>query len=124
MWICSGITVRSMLRQKKFVQESVHLKEALAIQRNRIAIDSHEPPILQSLHGLRKLRRGIQVEFFRKIGAADVAEFELQNEFANEPFFRAGCQRAANGKCALANPGQIRLEVMFILVMHPAEVAE
>src|SRR3954447_11349893 len=62
MRVCSGITIRSMLRQKEFVKQPVHLQQAFAIQFYLVAFDAQEAPVLQPLHRLGKLRCGIDSE--------------------------------------------------------------
>ena len=53
-----------------------------------------------------------------------MTEFELQNKFANEAFFAGWSQGAEDRQLAGFDPGDIRLKILMILVMGPADVAK
>ena len=63
-----------MLRQKKLVQQFVHLQQPFAIQQHLVAFHGEKPPILQTLNRLREFFGEFAAEFFLEIRAADMAE--------------------------------------------------
>src|SRR5580704_10832577 len=90
----SGIAGVAVFGQEKFLQQAVHLEQAFAVQQDGVALDGEKTPVTQRLQRRSETFGGIDAELLFEIGAADVAELELQNEFADVTLVRAGRERA------------------------------
>src|SRR5262245_8368751 len=113
----SNISHILMLRQEEFVQQPIHLKQTLAIEPKRVAVDFHKAPIAQPLNWLGEPLGQLNSKFSPEVIAADMAQFELQNELANQSLVFGGRQRAPDWQLAGGYSGNVRLEVGMILVM-------
>src|SRR2546428_8992585 len=82
----SDIAIGSVPGQEKLVQQPVHLQKSVAIQQRLIAFDRQKTPGLQALQRFGKTFCRIDPEFVSEIRQAQMAELELQNELANQPF--------------------------------------
>src|ERR1700733_558090 len=81
----SGITNIAMLGQEKFVEQTVHLQQTLAVQMNSVAVHGQKAPILQRLERRGEAHGRVDTEFLFEISATDMTELELQDKFANQP---------------------------------------
>src|SRR5687768_3399520 len=96
----SGIARVAMFGQEEFVQQTIDLQQTVAIEADFVARHAEKPPILQGADGLLETLDGISAKFIFEVTAADRAEFQLQNQFANEPLVVGGRQRAVNRQVA------------------------
>src|SRR5882724_5991043 len=113
-----------MFGEEKFMQKPIHLQQAFAVEEDLIALDAQETPILQSLQGLSKVFDRSDAKLLLEVGAADMSELELQNKFTNEPFLRIGRERAVNRQLSGLYPCDVRLKVVVVLIVRPADIAE
>src|SRR5688572_19396712 len=120
----SGIARVAMFREEEFVQQTIDLQQAFAVKADFVAGHSEIPPILQGANGLLETLDWVSAKFAFKIAATDGAEFQLQNQFTDEPLVVTGRQRAVNRQVARLYARDIDVKVMMILVMHAADVAE
>src|SRR5437899_2037872 len=120
----SGISRVAMLRQEKFMQQPVHLQQAFPVQPDGVALGRKEAPILERLNRRGKALGRIGPELLLEIGAADVAQLELQDEFPDQPFVSTRRERAVNRQLALLNARQVRIKLVVILIMRAADVTE
>src|SRR6266516_3998903 len=89
-----------------------------------VSLQGEKAPILQPLDWLGKSDGRIGAKLSREIAAAHSAELELQDEFADVSLVRRRRQGAVNGQFAAVDALDIRIEVVVILVMDAADVAE
>ena len=59
-----------MLRQEKFVKETVNLQKPFAVDLDLLAVDLSEAPVADALERLGKALPRIDAEFLRKIPGA------------------------------------------------------
>src|SRR5947209_19072582 len=88
----SDITGVFMLWQKEFLEQAIHLQQGFAVEQDLIALNRHESPILQALNAFGETLGEFDAKFLFEIRAADMAELQLQNELAQNPFFSGGRQ--------------------------------
>ena len=75
-----------MVRQIELWNEAINSQEALASQRDLLAIDGQPPLAHQALERLGKSLADFHVELVTEIAGFDLAEFQLQDKLADQPF--------------------------------------
>ena len=113
-----------MLRQEELVQQPIDLQQAVPIQPDQVAVGSLKAPIPQSLERLGKPLGQFDSKFLPEISAANLAQLELQDEFADQPLVVVRGQRPPNRQLTRFEASQVRLEISMVLVMRPADVPE
>src|SRR5258708_4988616 len=120
----SSIAGVAMLRQKEFVQKPVHLQQGLAAQRHPVSINLEEPPVFQLVERLGESGSEVHAEFAGEIIPADTAQLELQDQLADKPFIRGRGQRAPDWELFVPDFGDIRLEIVMVLVVGSVDVSK
>ena len=120
----SGVACMAMFRQEKFVKETVNLQKPFAVDPNLRALDLSEAPVADALERLSKALPRIDAEFLRKVPGVDTAELELQHELANEALIGGRRQSAIDRQLIRVDCIYVRLEVVVVLIMGPADVTE
>src|SRR5205814_6423916 len=119
-----GITGIAVFRQKEFVEQPVDLQEAFPVEPHGVALHGQEAPVFQGLERDGEPLAEIDSKLLLEISPADLSQLQLQNEFTNEPFIPAGGQSTVDGKLALLDASNVRLEIVMVLVMRAADVAK
>src|SRR5229473_1452959 len=112
----SGITRVAMFWQKEFVKEAVRLQKALAVQPHGVSLDREEAPVLKRLERSGETLAYLDCKFVLEVTPAHVPQLELQNKLPNEPLIRSGRESSINGELPLLKTGQIRFEIVLVLI--------
>ena len=113
-----------MLREEKLVKQTVNLQKAFTVDLDFGPLDRSEAPVTDTLERLGKTLSRIDAEFLCKVSGVDASELELQHELANEALVGSWRQSAIDGQVARVDCIYVRLEVVVILIMSPADVTE
>src|SRR5690606_24622822 len=112
------------LREEKAMEKSVDLQESLAGDPYLVPLKL-EPPLLDALFELlRKVVQRIFSVFVTEVLPPGVAEFELQDEFADKAFFVRGGIGAEDGELAPIDLGHVGTDIRLVLVVHSPKVPE
>src|SRR5438876_832400 len=101
--------------QEELVQQPVHLQKSVAIQQHLIPFNRQKTPVLQALQRVGETLYRIDAEFVSEIRQAQMAELELQNELANQPFIVARRLRPVDRHFALLDLCDVGIEVSVVL---------
>src|SRR4051812_13423850 len=113
-----------MRRQEESVHQPIRLHQPVAVQPELLALGFEEAPLTQRAKGFRETIPDFHSEFLAEVADVYVAELELEDQLPNHPLIFGWSQRTVDRELALAQLGQIRIEVVLILVVSPAHVRE
>ena len=106
------------------MQQAVNLEKTVPIEQNLVALDRQKTPILQPLQRRPKSLFYIHAEFILEVMRTDVAQFKLQNKFANQALIVSRGQCSRNGKLVCLDPADIGVKIVVVLIVSAADVTE
>lgn len=106
------------------MQEPVDFEKAVAGEFEAGVVAGEVAPVGDGLEGLGETLAGVDAEFFVEVGEVEVAEFELEDEFADEEFVGVGGEGAVDGEVAAVELGEVFVDLVLVLVVGAVDVAE
>src|ERR1043166_6684281 len=113
-----------MFGQKELMQHAVHLEQRVASEVNVVAMDGEESLTYQVAQRGGESHADVDAEFLLKIPFADMAQLELENQFADQPFFLRGPQRPVERQFAPGDALEVWFVAVFVLEMDAAHVGK